>query len=101
MAKRVFPLVVSILLFLSFTLKAAENEKLISSLQKKGYSINSYKAEFTSKGENNGYPIKSKGRILYKDEKGLKITGKVEIGEKVKGERMNAKLYPSTRNARR
>lgn len=87
MVKKIFPIVFSILLFFSFTLKASEKDKLISSLKEKGYSINSYMAEFSSKGESVKYPIKTKGKIFYKNGKGLKIIGEVNIGGKVKGER--------------
>ena len=71
-------------LILSFSFRGEELNKLVSSLQQKGYSITSYQANLFSEGKVEGSTLTTKGKILFQEGKGLKVVGEVNWGKRGK-----------------
>ncbi|NOZ63948.1 MAG: outer membrane lipoprotein carrier protein LolA [Caldiserica bacterium] len=81
---RGFLVVILSLFLVSFSLMGAELDKLISSLQEKGYSIQSYRADLSSEGKVEGSVLKVSGNIIFREGKGLKLTGDIDWGKRGK-----------------
>ncbi|GEM_PF-4877778 len=81
---RGFLLVFLSFFLVSFSLIGAEPDKLVSSLQEKGNSIQSYRADFISEGTVEGSILKVNGNIMFREGRGLKLTGDIDWGKRGK-----------------